>query len=371
MTRASGSVALIAALFFSTLALPALADPKTLPEDSFFTTLKAVATSGNPAIMTASAGSSAGAALANYLASPEGMAAVAAGEAYDPDLSQVLQSSDPRPCFSRYLAAVEKAGADKITYDTTGIGSVDGFSQKVAAVDGKYRLFSALMNSLSAQIVGMAASPSIAPGDIAMSDLVLSTIKDRLQGVSDQAQALVSQGKALPASVRAKLSSNPVSAMKVPGIEAGIQAGVKEAQAVVSGTPALASMAVDLLGKLKDLASRGVSLNLSSPPTSGIIDLSGAPAGLPSLTGPPAAGLGIGIATLRGVTRVTRIDAGGLAQEAGLRVGDVILRIDGRPSGSSHGLVLAHLSRPSGKVARLMVERPGHDQPLYLHLRRP
>ena len=56
---------------------------------------------------------------------------------------------------------------------------------------------------------------------------------------------------------------------------------------------------------------------------------------------------------------VRRVVAGGPAADAGLRPGDVIVEIDGRPATSTDALVLAVLSRTAGDTVDVTYVRDG------------
>lgn len=60
--------------------------------------------------------------------------------------------------------------------------------------------------------------------------------------------------------------------------------------------------------------------------------------------------------------QITRITTGGPAQRAGLRVGDIVVRVDGRPIKSALDVVLAFSATRPGRIYTVDLRRSGVDQ---------
>lgn len=82
-------------------------------------------------------------------------------------------------------------------------------------------------------------------------------------------------------------------------------------------------------------------------------------------------GVGIdGVALADGQIRVTQLVQGGPAQQAGIRTGDIITHIDGKPTQGAdfRNLVLKRLRGLSGTPVMLRIRREGEPKPLTLTL---
>ena len=88
---------------------------------------------------------------------------------------------------------------------------------------------------------------------------------------------------------------------------------------------------------------------------------------------PRFGGIGIdGVPRADGQIEVRQLVAGGPAHRAGVRVGDIITRIDGKATrGSNFQEMVNHRLRGrAGTKVRLVISRPGNPKPLRLTLTR-
>jgi carboxyl-terminal processing protease len=81
-------------------------------------------------------------------------------------------------------------------------------------------------------------------------------------------------------------------------------------------------------------------------------------------------GVGIEVAAENGVIRILKPLEGSPAQQAGLKAGDQIVRIDGHDIGADLSGALAHLRGPSGSRVQLAIRREGTPGSLEFDLRR-
>src|SRR5438876_12439854 len=59
--------------------------------------------------------------------------------------------------------------------------------------------------------------------------------------------------------------------------------------------------------------------------------------------------------------RVVHVESGGVAETAGLRVGDVIVAVDGAPIASTFDYAFRVIERAAGETVTLGIARPGDD----------
>lgn len=85
------------------------------------------------------------------------------------------------------------------------------------------------------------------------------------------------------------------------------------------------------------------------------------------LENPQRAGADAGSQPVEGV-RISRLVQGGPAGDAGLRAGDVILKIDGHPAESVQGLIVAIGKREPGGWIEFTVDRRGKDRTVRVRL---
>ena len=81
-------------------------------------------------------------------------------------------------------------------------------------------------------------------------------------------------------------------------------------------------------------------------------------------------GIGIEVATEDANVKILRPIEGSPAEQAGMRAGDLIVKIDGKDVGADLAGAIARLRGPSGSAVRLTVRRPSTGQQLEFSLRR-